>query len=60
MFYSYNLIFIVLEIFARILPAANIVGIEKPIKCNDINNVDLDSLHRRGQKISFRFSKFPA
>ena len=32
--------FIVLEIFARILPAANIVGIEKPIKCNDINNVD--------------------
>ena len=56
-FIGFSGAFFVLEIFARILPAANIIGLEKPIRCEDLNYINQDCLHRRRKKISFRYTK---
>ena len=46
-----------LELIARILPATAIVGLEKPIKCENILDINLNCLHRREKNVSFRVTK---
>ena len=50
-----------MEIFSRLLPASDLLSLETPIECLDLNNIDLKCLPRRksGEKGFYTLGALP-